>query len=152
MPGPPKAATALRRVPSSLSKMSTPPVTLSTQSSKSSKKIKIVKLKVSKEYLSTISEKVSATKIGELKVKASPKTSTKPLPSNATIPGAINSENESKSSAKVVEEDDVQSPNKSTSEGSKKDAKPGEKREAGAGVEEDCKTKPKAPQRKRPKV
>ena len=132
--------------------MSTPPITLPSQPSKSSKKSKIVKLKVSKEHLSTFGEKVPAIKAGDPKVKASSKTSSKPLPSNATVSSTIKSETETASSSKLGDGDDIQSPAKSTSEGNKKDPKPGEKREAGAGVEEDGKTKPKAPQRKRPKV
>ena len=151
MPGVPKGTTALRRVPSSLSKVSTPPAALPSQSSKSTKKSKVVKFKISKEHLSTLAIKTTSTKVSDPKVKASPKTTSKPLILNGPTPTTHKSESET-SSSKAGERDGLQSPGKSASDGEKRDPNVGEKREAAAAIDEDGKGKAKGVQRKRPKV
>lgn len=133
-----------------MSKVSTPPAALPMQSSKSSKNIKIVKLKVSKQLLASFVENVPVLKATETKAKASPKTPAKPLLSNAIVSKAtVKSEIET---TPVGDGEETQFPGKSLSEGDKKNPKAGLKREAPASVDGDGKAKLKAPLRKRPKV
>lgn len=111
----------------------------------------MIKLKISKELLSSFGEKVPTAKAADSKAKASSKTSTKPSTSTGAALAKVKSE-EAISSREIGETDDAHSPSKSASEGDKIGPKTGEKREAGATVEEDAKGKPKGVQRKRPKV
>ena len=133
-----------QRVPSSLSKVSTPPVTSSPKQTKSSKPSLIVQLKLQPKLLRRFTSSSPSTEPEVPKVQ------------KLTI-----SKNQPVEKLKVEKpDDDLLSAGTSgrrdssddRSKGDEGNIKAGQKRELGAGVTNDETTKPKAAQRKRPKV
>lgn len=133
-----------QRVPSSLSKVSTPPVTSSPKQTKTSKPSLIVQLKLQPKLLRRFTSSSPSTEPEVPKVQ------------KLTI-----SKNQPVEKLKVEKpDDDLLSAGTSgrrdssddRSKGDEGNVKVGQKRELGAGVTNDETTKPKAAQRKRPKV
>lgn len=133
-----------QRVPSSLSKVSTPPVTSSPKQSKSSKSSLIVRLRLQSKLLRRFTSSSPSTE-----------------PEVPKVHKPITSKNQPIEKLKVEKpEDDLLSAGTSgrrdssddRSKGDEANVKGGQKRELGAGVTNDETTKPKAVQRKRPKV
>lgn len=147
MPGPSKQPGSVRRVSSSLSKVSTPPTAAPARSSKVSNPSKIVRLKLHKEALSAFPPYIqSVTKIKQ--AQSSPSTKTKATPSKASTSSApIKLETDTNSSIGGGP-DDSNSPTKDA----KQEFKAGVKRELGSGIEGDTQSKAKSNPRKRPRV
>ena len=144
MPTPTRPSGGSRqRVPSSLSKVSTPPVTSSPKQTKSSKPSLIVQLKLQPKLLRHFTRSSPSTEPEVPKVQ------------KLTI-----SKNQPVEKLKIEKPDDdllsagTSGRRDSSDDRSKGDEgiKVGQKRELGAGVTNDETTKPKAAQRKRPKV
>ncbi|KAF6226237.1 hypothetical protein HO133_009103 [Letharia lupina] len=147
-----KAATAPRRVSSTLSKVSTLPTTATPMATtnarpiKPSKPSKVVNLKLSKDKLSRFPHEQAIRKPSQPK-KSPLSTSTTVPPDEPALSAPIKSEPETTASSN--ENGPVSSPIKDVKQEALPAPKPGVKRELGAGVESEDKDKPKNPPRKR---
>ena len=151
MAGPTKQTSGVRRMPSSLSKVSTPPSTSSSKQSKSSKPNLIVQLKLPKEYLSQFPHDYSST--GEsIETKPISSSTTKPTVSTGSASSAPGKSESDASLSATGAGDENHSSDSKLKQGDTNNPKAGVKREIDAGVAGDEKPKPKPAQRKRPKV
>ena len=147
-----KTATAPRRVSSSLSKVSTPASTATpvaptnARSIKPSKPSKVVHLKLSKDKLSRFPHEQIVRKASQQK-KSPLSTSTTVPPDESATPAPIKSEPDNTTPSN--ESGPTSSPVKDVKQEGQSAAKPGVKRESGAGTESDDKDKSKNPPRKR---
>jgi len=150
MPIAPKQAGSVRRVSSSLSKVSTPPTSAPARPSKSTKPSKFVQLKLSPETLSTFPRDETTQTTSQ--AKTSPKATTKSVPSTAPTPPARVKSEADTSSSQGGGRDDTQSPTKDVKQEGQNGGRTDTKRALGAGVEGDDPAKAKANPRKRPRV
>lgn len=150
MPTAPKQAGSVRRVSSSLSKVSTPRTSALARPSKSTKPSKIVQLKLSPETLSAFPRDEITQTTGQ--TKTSPKATTKAFQSTALTPPTRLKFEADTSSSQGGDRDDSQSPVKDIKQEGQNGVKTDTKRALGAGVEGDDPAKAKANPRKRPRV
>lgn len=145
MPGPSKQSGSVRRVSSSLSKVSTPPTTAPARPSKASNS-KIVHLRLSKDVLLAFPHDQSVPKARL--AQSSPITKTKSAPMKASTSSVpVRSETDTNSSAGGGPDDKHSHP-----KDVKQESKTGVKRELGSGAEGDSQSKSKSNPRKRPRV
>ena len=150
MPAPPKSTGGVRRPPSSLSKVSTPPTPSASRQSKASKPALIVRLKLSTAHLSQFPYDFSTS--GTTKAKVASTTAARPPDSSGSTPsGPIKSESDASNSVTAGGEDPQMSDSKIKQDDTN-GIEAGMKRELDTGVEGDDKTKVKSGQRKRPRV
>ncbi|KAL9103746.1 MAG: hypothetical protein Q9163_001250 [Psora crenata] len=150
MAGHAKQTNGVRRVPSSLSKVSTMPTVASSKQNKTTKPSMIVQLRLSAAHLSDFPRDPPPTDLTDTKPSSSTVAKSPALRASASAP--IKSENDVSLSVSGAGYDPQTSNTKLEQEGESAGVKTGVKRELDDGVASEDKIKPKPAQRKRPRV